>query len=306
MDRLEAMSILIEAADAGSLSAAGRRLNMPLASVSRKVSDLEAHLRTRLFNRSSRSLTLTDAGQTYLAAAKRILEEVDGAERAAAGEYSAPRGELIVTAPVVFGRMHVLPVVTALLQAYPEVDVRLVLANRLVHLLDDHVDVALRIGPLADSSMVALRVGAIRRVACASPAYLAARGTPQTLQELASHDCVSFLAPGSPAAWTFNIGKEEVAVPIRSRLTVTMAEAAIDAAISGVGITRVLSYQVSNAVRDGKLAVILQAFEPAIWPVSLLHTGQGLLPLKLRAFLDFTAPRLKERLLQDPLSPEAA
>lgn len=306
MDRLEAMSILIEAADARSFSAAGRRLNMPLASVSRKVSDLETHLRTRLFNRSSRSLTLTDAGRTYLAAAKRILEEVHEAERAAAGEYSAPRGELIVTAPIVFGRLHVLPVVTALLHAYPEVDVRLLLTDRLVHLLDDHVDVALRIGPLADSSMVALRVGAIRRVACASPDYLAARGTPQTPRELASQDCVNFLAAGSPAAWTFNTGKDEVAVPIRPRLTVTTAEAAIDAAISGVGITRVLSYQASEAVLDGKLAVILQAFEPAVWPVSLVHTGQGLLPVKLRAFLDFSAPRLKERLLQNPLSPDAA
>ena len=146
---------------------------MPLATVSRKVSELEAHLRTRLLNRTSRRLTLTDAGRSYVAACRRILEDIGEAERAAAGEYSAPQGDLIITAPIVFGRLHVLPVVIEFLAAYPDIDVRLVLADRVVNLLEDHVDLAVRIGDLPDSSLVATRVGSIRRVVCGSPAYFA-------------------------------------------------------------------------------------------------------------------------------------
>src|ERR1700688_4811045 len=155
MDRLEAMSLFVAAVEAGSLSAAARRLGTPLATVSRKVSDLEAHLKTRLLNRSSRHFTLTDAGRSYLAACRRILEEVGEAERSAAGEYKAPRGELIVTAPIVFGRLHVLPIVLAFLAAYPEIDIRMMLADRQIDLLEDHVDLAVRIGELPDSSLVA-------------------------------------------------------------------------------------------------------------------------------------------------------
>jgi len=233
VDRLEAMSILLEAVELGSLSAAGRRLNMPLATVSRKVSDLEAHLRTRLFNRSTRRLTLTDAGLLYVTAARRILDDLNEAERTAAGEYSAPRGELVITAPVMFGRLHILPVVTAFLRAYPDVDIRLLLTDRLAPLLEEHVDLAIRIAPLADSSLVALRLGVIRRVVCASPAYLAKHGTPQRPEELARHDCINFVFPGSPTAWIFGFGKAEIEVQVRSRLIVTTAEAAVDAATEG-------------------------------------------------------------------------
>jgi len=233
VDRLEAMSILLEAVESGSLSAAGRRLNMPLASVSRKVADLEAHLRTRLFNRSTRRLTLTDAGLLYVAAARRILDDLNEAERTAAGEYSAPQGELVITAPVMFGRLHMLPVVTAFLRAYPDVDVRLLLTDRLAPLLEEHVDLAVRIAPLADSSLVALRLGVIRRVVCASRAYLAKHGTPQRPEELARHDCINFVFPRSSTAWTFGFGKAEIEVQVRSRLIVTTAEAAIDAATEG-------------------------------------------------------------------------
>src|SRR5690349_1795666 len=163
------MELLVAAVDGGSLSAAARRLRVPLASVSRKVSELEAHLKTRLLVRSTRRLALTDAGRSYVEACRRILEEVGEAERAASGEYSAPRGELIVTAPIVFGRLHVLPVMLEFLKAYREIDVRLVLADHVVNLLEERVDLAVRIGELPDSSLVATRVGAIRRVVCASP-----------------------------------------------------------------------------------------------------------------------------------------
>src|SRR5512144_1546021 len=209
------MSILVTAVDAGSLSAAARHLGTPLATVSRKVSELEAHLKTRLLTRSSRRLTLTDAGRNYVAACKRILEEVGEAERAASGEYSAPKGDLIITAPIVFGRLHVLPAVAEFLETYPEIDIRLVLADRAVNLLEEHVDLAVRIGELPDSSLVATRVGAIRRVVCGSPGYFAARGTPQTPDELGMHhNCVTFEALMSPDSWSFAIGESDVSVPV--------------------------------------------------------------------------------------------
>ena len=296
MDRLEAMSLFVAAVEAGSLSAAARRFGVPLATVSRKVSDLERHLNTRLLNRSTRRLTPTDAGEAYLAACRRILDDVGEAERAAAGEYSAPTGELAITAPVVFGRLHVLPVVTGFLSAYPDVDIRLTLADRITQLVEDHFDLALRIGQLPDSSLVAIGVGSIRRVVCASPAYLAEHGTPTIPEGLGTHDCITFEGLSSAAPWSFAKGKTDVTVQVRSRLQVNTAEAAIDAAIAGVGLTKVLSYQVDAAVRSGMLRIVLQEFEPEPWPVSLVHAGHGLLPVKLRAFLDFAAPRLKERL----------
>ncbi len=292
MDRLESMAILVAAVEAGSLSAAARRLRTPLATVSRKVAELEAHLRTRLLIRSNRRLTLTEAGQSYVAACRRILEEVDEAERTAAGEFSAPRGDLAVAAPIVFGRLHVLPIALAFLRTYAEIDIRLALADRMVNLMEEHIDAAVRIGALPDSSLVAMRLGAIRRVVCASPAYLAAHGTPATPADLAAHACVAFEGLAA-ASWRFRAGKTEVAVPIRARLSVTTAEAAIDAAVAGVGMTRVLSYQVAQALRTGALTIVLAGFEPEPWPVHLVHAGDRLLPLKLRAFLDFAAPRLK-------------
>jgi DNA-binding transcriptional LysR family regulator len=297
MDRFESMSILVATVEAGSLSAAARRLGVPLATVSRKVSDLEARLQARLLTRSTRRLSLTEAGGAYVAACKRILEEVEEAERAVSGEYSQPKGDLVVTAPIVFGRLHVLPVVTDFLKAYPEINVRLMLADRIAHLLEERVDAAVRIGQLPDSSFVATRIGAIRRVVCASPAYFAQRGKPARPQDLRRHHCVTFEGLTSPAVWTFTIDKIEIAAPIQSRLIVTTAEAAVDAAIADIGVTRVLSYQAVGATRTGALALALQEFEPAPWPVNLVRAGRGPTPLKLSAFLDFATPRLRERLL---------
>jgi DNA-binding transcriptional LysR family regulator len=292
------MSTLIAAVEAGSLSAASRKLGMPLATVSRKVSELEAYLGTRLVNRTSRRLTLTDAGRSYVAACQRILEDIGEAERAAAGEYVAPRGSLIITAPIVFGRLHVLPVAIEFLKTYPDIGVRVALADRVVNLHEEDIDLAVRIGELPDSSLLATRVGSIRRVVCGSPAYFAQRGTPKSPDELSIHDCITFDGLTSPDVWKFAVGRSAVSVAIRSRLIVNTAEAAIDAAVAAVGVTRVLSYQVASALRAGTLVLALRKFEPAPWPVSLVHPGQGLLPLKLRAFLDFAAPRLRARLAQ--------
>ena len=297
MDRLDAMSVLVSVVETGSFSAASRKLGAPLPTVSRKVSELEAHLSTRLLIRSTRKLTLTDAGAAYVAASKRILEQVGDAERAASGEYSSPRGDLVVAAPIVFGRLHVLPAVNEFLANYPDIDVRLLLSDRNVHLIDDHVDLAVRIGALADSSMVAVRVGSVRRVVCASPTFLAGHGTPKAPEDLSALACVTFDALTSSTAWNFTTAdsRTERAVALRSRLSVNTAEAAVDAAISGVGVTRVLSYQAANAVAEGKLRIVLAKYESEPLPINIVHIGQSLLPLKTRAFLDFVAPRIRER-----------
>src|SRR5271169_927251 len=297
MDRLDAMSVLVSVVETGSFSAASRKLGAPLPTVSRKVSELEAHLNTRLLIRSTRKLTLTDAGAAYVAASKRILEQVGDAERAASGEYSSPRGDLVVAAPIVFGRLHVLPAVNEFLANYPDIDVRFLLSDRNVHLIDDHVDLAVRIGALADSSMVAVRVGSVRRVVCASPTFLAGHGTPKAPEDLSALACVTFDALTSSTAWNFTTAdsRTERAVALRSRLSVNTAEAAVDAAISGVGVTRVLSYQAANAVAEGKLRIVLARYESEPLPINIVHIGQSLLPLKTRAFLDFVAPRIRER-----------
>jgi DNA-binding transcriptional LysR family regulator len=298
VDRLQAMNVFLSAVEGGSLSAAGRKLGMPLATVSRNLSELEAHLKARLLNRSTRGLTLTDAGRDYLAACKRILEDLGEAERAAAGEFSEPRGDLVVTAPIVFGRLHVLPVIAEFLAAYPEVDVRLVQGDRIVHLLDEHVDLAVRIGELPDSRLTATRVGATQRVVCASPGYIAAHGAPWVPADLGGHRCISFEAMGAAEAWRFpDPAGGDVNVSVRSRLVVNTAEAAIDAAIAGAGVTRVLCYQIGAAERSGLLQRLLREYEPPPLPISLVDGGQRRLPLKLRAFLDFATPRLRERLV---------
>jgi DNA-binding transcriptional LysR family regulator len=293
MDRLEAMSIALAVAEAGSLSAAARRLNTPVATASRKISELEAHLRIRLFDRTTKKLVLTAAGSSYVAASKRILADVTEAERAASGEYTAPTGELIVTAPVGLGRLHLIPILADFLRTYPDIDIRLVLDDRISSLPEDHVDLALRVGVLPDSRLMALRLGTIRRVVCASPAYLAFRGTPRMPDDLVAHDCIIYEGFLAPALWTFVRDKTDIAVPIRPRLVVSNVEAACDAARAGIGITRVFSYHVAAAVEAGTMMTVLDDFQPATLPVSLVYVAGRFLPIKLRAFLDFASPRLK-------------
>jgi DNA-binding transcriptional LysR family regulator len=300
VDRFEAMSLLVGVVEAGSLTAASRKIGVPLPTVSRKISDLEAHLNVRLLTRSTRRLVLTDAGAAYLAASKRILDEVGEAERAASGAYAAPRGDLVITAPVVFGRLHVLPVITDFLIQWPEINVRLVLSDRNLHLIDDHIDVAVRIGALAERAVAAMKVGSVRQVVCGSPAYFAAHGTPKRPEDLSRLPAVTFDPFSSAEDWIFPgpKSKRELRVPMRSRLSVNTAEAAIDAAAAGLGVTRVLSYQVAQAVLDGRVEIVLAEREPAPAPVSLIHSAQGLMPLRARMLLDFAAPRLRARLAE--------
>lgn len=293
MGRFEAMSILVAVADGGSLSQASRMLKIPLASVSRKITELESHLNVKLLTRTTRKLEFTDYGRSYVALCRRILDEVQEAERMVTGEYMAPKGMLTITAPIVFGKRLMLPIVVQFLKAYPEVDVQLILTDREVDLLEEKVDLALRIGDLPSSSLIAKKVGEIRHVTCASPSYFKYHQKPKVPQDLKSHQCISINVLDSSKKWTYYSGKSKLQVPVRSRLEVTTAEAGIHAAILGVGITRALSYQVASSLQNKRLEVILQDFEPAPRPVHLLHSAGRIVPLKLRAFLDYAGPRLK-------------
>ena len=308
MDRLEAMTLLIAAVEEGSFSQAGRKLGIPLPTLSRKVADLETHLKAKLLVRSTRKLTLTEAGAAYVATCKRILDEIVEAEAQAAGEYTVPRGELTLTAPVVFGRLHVVPVVNDFLAQYPEISARMILSDRNVSIVDEHIDMAVRVGDLPDSSLIAVKLGEIRKVVCGSPSYFAARGTPKKPDDLAAHQCVTFSAMASGGSWVFKPpGKPEKSIIPPCRLHINTAEAAIDAAIAGVGITNVLSYQIGQAVRDRKLRIVLADFEPTPFPVHIVHARGGLLPLKMRRFLEFAVPRIRKSVLavQDELTPRA-
>jgi DNA-binding transcriptional LysR family regulator len=295
MDRLEAMSIVLAVAEAGSLSAAARHLNTPLATASRKIAELEEHLHAKLFDRSTRKLTLTDSGLSYVAALKRILGDLSEADRAAAGEYTKPTGELTVTCPVGLGRLHLIPILAEFLRAYPDIDIRLILADRILGLPEDHVDVALRIGELPDSRLIAMRLGTIRRVVCASTAYLEARGTPRTPDDLAGHDFIVYEGFLGPDVWKFVRDGAEVAITVQPRLIVSNLDAACDAARAGIGLTRAFSHYVGAAIEGGTLTTVLDEFQLPT-PVSFVYTVGRFLPVKLRAFLDFAAPRLRARL----------
>jgi DNA-binding transcriptional LysR family regulator len=304
MDRFEAIRTLVAAVDGGSLSAASRTLGVPLPTVSRRVSDLEALLGSQLVVRTSRKLLLTEAGTAYVASARRVLEELAEAERAASGEYRAPRGELLVTAPIMFGTLNLAPIIHDFLAAYPEVAVRLVLSDWVIDLVEAHIDVAVRIGRLPDSALVARRVGEIRWVVCASPDYLRRRGEPRTPADLSDHDCIAFEELQRYREWPFagTSGVQQVA--IRARFSVNTADGVIGAAIAGLGVARVMSYQAAASVRDGTLVPILSDWAPPPIPVQLVHATHQQ-PLKLRAFLDFVAPRLQERLrvIAEPFDP---
>jgi DNA-binding transcriptional LysR family regulator len=289
------MTILLEAVESGSLSAAGRRLHIPLATVSRRISELEEHLKIRLLIRGSRKLMLTDAGRDYVASCRRVLEDISEIERIASGEYRVPQGELVISALVSLSRTHILPILADFLAAYPDIKVRLSQSDRAVNLLEEHVDLAVRLGTLPDSSLIATRVGLIRRVLCASPRYLETRGVPATPEDLERHDCIAFEAIAT-GDWEFHRQGVEYAVPIRSRLVVTSAEVAAAAALADVGIARVMSYQIAEHLQSGRLQLLLEAYEPAPLPLSFVYPSQRQVPLKLRAFLDFATPRLREML----------
>jgi DNA-binding transcriptional LysR family regulator len=289
------MTLLVAVAEAGSISAASRKLRVPIATISRNVSELEGRLNARLLMRSARHIVLTEAGRTFVAASRRILADLDDAERNVASESTALKGALILSAPIALGRFYLLPVVAAFLNAHPEIDVRLMLSDRRLNMIDDRIDVGLRVGELNDLSLVARKVGAVRRVACASPSYLERRGAPKSPEDLKDHDCITFENTLSAQNWIFRVGKAERAFPIRSRLIVSTAEAAADAdaAVAGLGVTRMLDYQIDLQRRAGSLELVLDTFRSPPKAVHLIYESGRHLPLKIRTFIDFAAPRLK-------------
>ena len=296
MDRFESMSVIVAVAEVGSLSAASRKLGVPVPTISRKLSDLETHLNVRLFQRTSRRMSLTEAGRSYVEACRRILEQVEDAEREALGEYRTPTGDLTVTSPWGIGHLHLLPLACEFLTVYPDINLRLLLSDRVLSPVENNIDVGIRIGPLPDSSMVATRIGSIRVVACASPGYLAARGTPRSLAELSDHTCITIDDMAAPRIWKFTKDGVEVTAPIVSRLTVNTSEAAVKAAVLGAGIARVMSYKMEEERRTGTLNIVLGDFERDPLPVHVLYTERNPMPLKLRVFLNWLGPRLRARL----------
>lgn len=296
MDRFEAMQIIVAISEGGSLSSASRKLKIPLATVSRKVSELENHLKVKLLNRTTRAVEFTDYGRTYLTHCLRILDDIHEAERTVTGEYSAPKGVLAITAPILFGKLYVVPVVADFLKAYPEVNIQLFLSDRSVNILEEKIDLAIRIGELPDSSLLSTKVGEIRQVVCGSPAYFKKHGKPKRPEDLKAHHCVSITSIGSSKNWTFKSGKTKLSAGVRTRLEVSTVEAGLEAAALGVGITRALSYQTASFKEQNRLEIILQTFDPDPWPVHLVHGAGRIVPIKLRAFLDFATPRLKEKL----------
>lgn len=292
MNRLEAMTILLAAVDHGSLSAASRHLGIPLATVSRRISELEGYLKTGLLLRGNRQLSLTEAGRGYVAACRRILEDLDAVERTATGEYQTPRGELVISLPLVMGRLHGLPVITRFLAAYPDIRARVQLTDRHINLLEENVDVTLRTGELPDSSLVAVRVGEVRQVLCATPGYLAARGTPRTPEDLQAHECIEYEGLDVSSRWHIQ-GR---AVPVKGRLAVNSIDGAVAAVCEGAGIARVLSYQVTDWLASGALVTVLDDCALPRVPVQLVYPNRRQVPLKLRVFLDFAAAQLRERL----------
>lgn len=291
--------MLVSAIEEGSLSAASRKLRIPVATLMRNVNALEALVGTKLLIRTTRKLQLTDAGNDYVASAKQILEQVDEQQRRAAGEFIAPRGELVVTTPVQVARLRVLPVINKFLASYPEIKVRLLQSDSNVDLVDARADVAVRIGPLRDSSLVATRVGSLRTVMVASPDLLEKFGEPKSPQDLLGYPCVTFDSPNlSP--WRFRNPGDGLVFTIAnaSRLTVSSPDAAVDAAVDGIGVTVVLEHDVATAVAAGKLRYILTEFELAPIPVHVIHISHGVMPMKLRAFIDFAVPKLRADLAE--------
>lgn len=297
MDRLRLMEVFVAVNEAGSLAAAAARLRMSPPAVTRAVSTLEERLGARLLNRTTRSLGLTEAGARYLESARRLLAEFEAAERMAVGEAAMPTGHLTVAASVSFGRMHVAPVLAEFLRVEPRVTASLLVADRMVNLVEEGIDVAVRIAALPDSSLVARRVGETRRILVASPAYLARRGEPQRPEDLRRHDIIAFtgLMPGREWRHLGEDGRADTAT-LAPRLEVNDAAAALEAAERGEGITLALCYMAAPRLAEGRLCLVLERFTPPAVPIQLVYPQARLLAAKIRAFIDFATPRLKQRL----------
>ena len=296
MDRLDAMRAFVAVADAASFAAAARQLGQSPPAVTRAVSALEDRIGARLLHRTTRSVRLTDAGARYLIDAKRILAEVEEAEASAAGAHAAPRGQLGLTAPVMFGRMYVAPVVLDFLARHPAVTARMLLADRLVDLMEEGLEVAVRIAHLEDSSMTAVRVGEVRRVVCASPAFLAKQGRPRTPADIARANIVTFATGPVADPWVFAKDGAVERMHPAARFSANSNDVTIAAAEAGAGFVRALSYQVAPQLRAGTLEIVLPDHEEPPLPVHVVHIAGRRASARLRAFVDFAVERLRKAL----------
>lgn len=297
MDRFDAMRVFVAVVEQQGFSAAARLLSMPLPTVSRKIAELERHLGAQLLVRSTRSVTVTDSGWRYYEDVRRILDHLGEAERRASGEYRMPKGRLTITAPTLLGRLFMLPVLADFMKSHREIDVQLTLTNAVVDLVEDHVDLGVRVAARLDDAMIARAIGSVRQVVCASPAYFAQRAKPSTPKDLAAHRCVTFPSAGLPAQWHFKMSSGDVRpVPVRSRLTLNSIEGNVEAALLGAGLVQLYSYQAARHVAEGSLEIVLDEYEIDPTPVSVVYPQSRRIPLKVRAFFDFALPRLRERL----------
>ena len=293
MDRLQTMSVFVAVAEEAGFAAAARRLNMSPPSVTRAIGDLEGRLGARLLHRTTRTVTLTEAGERYLADCRHILSEVEEADRPATRVHAAPSGMVRVTGSVVFGRVVLTPILLELQDRYPEISISSFFVDRLVHLIDEGMDIAIRIAELPDSSLMAIRVGEVRRVLCASPSYLDARGRPRNPGDLSNHDLIEFSHETPRGEWTFQSAGRSQSVKVNSRMKFNVADPAIAAVVSGRGITRVLSYMIAHHVASGDLEIVLPDFEPPAVPVHVVHKEAGQTSARGRAVVDFLVDKLR-------------
>ncbi len=293
MDRLALMKTFVAVAEEEGFSAAARRLGVSPPAVTRGIAELEEHLGARLLERTTRKVRVTEAGARYLGDCKRLLAELDDAEAAVSGAHHKPSGQLGITASVMFGRLFVAPILVDFLGKYPHVTARALLLDQVVDLIDEGLDVAVRIAHLADSTLTTAKVGAVRRVTCASPAYLKKHGTPRTPKELGEHRCFVFSAERSAPIWAYHHGQKAISYRPKATLLANASEVGIEAAVAGAGITRALSYMVAAHVHAGRLRVILEDFEPEPIPIHVVHREGRRAPARVRAFVDFAVARLR-------------
>ncbi|MBP6723695.1 MAG: LysR family transcriptional regulator [Halioglobus sp.] len=287
------MAVFVAVAEEEGFAAAARRLRMSPPAVTRAIALLEERLGVRLLTRTTRLVRTTDAGARYLEDARRILVDADEADEAAAGINATPRGNLAVTAPVLFGKIYVMPLITAYQTTYRETTVSALFIDRVVNLMEEGLDVGIRIGPLPDSSLRAIRVGQVRRVVCAAPAYLEQHGSPRTPAELAQHPIIAATSLSAGSEWVFAGGKEQIRVRLSPRILVNTNDGALEAARSGFGLTRLISYQVANELAAGTLTTVLTEFEEAALPVHVIHREGRLGSAKVRSFVDLAVERLR-------------
>ena len=294
MDRLHTMTVFIAVAEEAGFAPAARKLNMSPPAVTRAISELEDHLGARLLHRTTRSTQLTEAGARYLDDCRRIIAEIGEAERHVAGVHSLPRGEISITASIAFGYKVLMPIIFDLMDKYPELKVSLSLADRIVHMYEEGIDIAVRIADLPDSTLIASRVGNVRRLLCASPDYLDRNGRPCSPDDLKDHTIIDFVNLAPSGDWPFEKGGETVQLKFESQFHVNRSDVAIAAAVAGRGITRVFSYMISGELRSGTLEVVLEDWTPPAVPIHIVHKEAGRTSARVRAAVDFLVAHLRQ------------